>query len=97
MINVDWALDNGHVNVAASRYYYALHLAGQAYFSENYPELIEIRDHVVFITELSSKLCDQGIWEQWMNQARKLRIKADYTDMDVEEIHLKMENVLIFI
>ena len=86
------ARDSGHLNAAASRYYYALVLAGLALFAWKKIPIIWER-HPLFIEELSDLLDSEGcascdvvydaLWGAFDTRAR-----ADYEPYPVKPRHL---------
>jgi uncharacterized protein (UPF0332 family) len=86
------ARDSGHLNAAASRYYYALVLAGLALFARKKIPVIWER-HLDFIDKLSDLLDSEGCAScddayDALSDALAKRTRADYEPYPVKPRHL---------
>jgi uncharacterized protein (UPF0332 family) len=85
-----WACRAGHFNAAASRYYYALRLAAQAFFETR--GIDQPYAHAEFNAKLEEELAARGYGlykiGPFLKDAMDLRHTADYNDVPVEDWEL---------
>lgn len=98
----DSAIADGNFNAAASRYYYALRLAAISYlWKKDITPPGKIRKgsnlvnndenewrHIRLIREVGERLDDDLDAESKFSDAKNLREKGDYTDLDVDPYEL---------
>ena len=92
----DIAKGKGKINVAASRYYYALRFAAGAFFDKKgFDDIIDERlfqpDFVIKASNELAKICPpQTDVETWFQEALNLRTTGDYKDYPVLKMKLDL-------
>ena len=94
LVAAEEARRTGSCNVAASRYYYALVLAGLALFERERKAYDDWPGHPVFIQDASDLFAmrrygDQSEMKDALEEARQARVTADYEPYPVKANHLK--------